>query len=410
MTVLKLILAGLRRRPATWAFHMALLAVAVGVILSIGLIRQATEDRLARDLAGVDLVVGASGSPIQLILSTLLASDAPTGNIPHAVWVGLSNDPLVAHAVPVSLGDSVGDVRIVGTTPDYAGLYDAELTVGRWWEDSFQAVLGADAARRLGRDVGDTFVGAHGMATTSETHDEHPYRVIGILAPTGTVVDRLALTSLESVWDLHNPEAYGEEGAHHDQATHGEEHGHAEDAPREVTAVLVRFRSPLAAVVLPPRLARQAGLQAASPAREAQRLNVLVGDAAGLLERLGLALLGLAAAGFIVALSAAVLQRRPEIALLKALGARAPLLARWLLLEGLLLGAAGGLAGVAAGRLLTALIAHSGAAPISLSAPPVGLLDLGLTIAAALIGAIGAIPALIAAVRVDPVKSLEGAR
>jgi len=404
MTVLKLILAGLRRRPATWSFHVLLLAVAVGVTLGVGLVRQATEDRLARDLAGVDLVVGAPGSPLQLILSTLLASDAPTGNIPEAMWTALAADPLVASAVPLSLGDSVADVRIVGTTRDYPALYGAGLDKGRWWSGSMEAVLGAQAARKLALDVGDTFVGAHGVGTAVEAHADHPYRVVGILEPTGTVIDRLALTSLESVWDLHAP-ATGE------VAGHEHDHGHhADDAPREVTAVLVRFRSPMAAVSLPPRLARVAGIQSASPAREAQRLNALVGDAAGLLERLGLALLTLAGAGFVLALTAAMLQRRPEIALLKALGARPVLLARWLLLEGLLLGLAGGLLGLAIGRSLAGVISASGAAPIALGIPPPGPVDLALVATAAVVGAIGALPALIAALRIDPAKTLEGSR
>ncbi len=404
MTVLKLILAGLRRRPATWSFHVLLLAVAVGVTLSVSLVRQATEDRLARDLAGVDLVVGAPGSPLQLILSTLLASDAPTGNIPEAMWTALAGDPLVAEAVPLSLGDSVGDVRIVGTTRDYAALYDAALDKGGWWSGSMQAVLGAQAARRLSLQVGDTFVGAHGVGTAVEAHADHPYRVVGIFEPTGTVIDRLALTSLESVWDLHAPATDGEAGHDHDHDPH------ADEAPREVTAVLVRFRSPMAAVALPPRLARIPGIQSASPAREAQRLNALVGDAAGLLERLGLALLALAASGFVLALTAAVLQRRPEIALLKALGARPALLARWLVLEGLLLGMAGGLLGLALGRGLTAVIIASGATPLALSAPPPGAAELVLIGAAAIVGALGALPALIAALRIDPVKTLQGTR
>lgn len=413
MTVLKLILAGLHRRPATWAFHVLLLATAVGVTLSVGLIRQATEDRLARDLADVDLVVGAQGSPLQLILSTLLASDAPTGNIAEETWTALDRDPLVADAVPMSLGDSVGDVRIVGTTHDYAALHGAELARGGWWDGSMEAVLGAEAARRLGLKVGEAFVGAHGVGAAVEAHDEHPYRVVGVLAPTGTVIDRLALTSLESVWDLHAPhEGVGPDDAghaHEEDQRHIHEDAYVPETPRQVTAVLVRFRSPLAAVVLPPRLARLPGVQTASPAREAQRLNALVGDAAGLLERLGLALLALAAGGFVLALTAAVLQRRPEIALLKSLGARPALLARWLLLEGLLLGAAGGLVGLALGRGLTAVIAASGAAPFALSAPPPGVLDLTLVTTAAVVGTLGAVPALIAAVRIDPVRTLEGA-
>lgn len=417
MSVVKLVLAGLRQRPATWAFHALLLAVAVGITLAVGLVRSGAGARIERDLAGVDLVVGAPGSPMQLILSTLLASDAPTGNIPLQTLERLERDPLVSEAVPVSLGDSIGDIRIVGTTPAYGELYGAGMGEGRWWTGSMQAVLGADAARRLGLGIGDTFTGAHGFGPSAHEHAGHPYTVVGILEPTGSVADRLALTSLESVWDLHAPH---EEASHEGEAAHAdEEHAHAHEgeaageahaASDQITAVLVRYRSPLAAVTLAPRLGREPGIQAASPAREAQRLNALIGDTAGLLERLGQALLALAGIGFVIALGAAVLTRRREIALLKALGAGPGLLARYLLLEGALLGLAGGLVGVGLGRALVGFIAASGATPVGIAAPAIGGIDALLLGGSVALGLLATLPALIVALRIDPARTLESQR
>jgi len=409
MTVAKLVWAFIRRRPVTWAFHVLLLAVAVAVTVSVLLLREATDARLTRDLAGVDLVVGAEGSPLQLVMSTVFQADAPTGNIPLAVADQLARDPLVSRAVPVSLGDSLGLYRIVGTTLRYRELHDAELAQGRWWSEPMQAVVGAVVAQRLGLSVGDTFVGAHGLDGATETHGDRPYRIVGVLHPTGAVVDRLVLTDLSSVWALHDPHerrATEAAQAHHDH----DEAAHEPAAPREITAVLVEYRSALGAVVLPPRIARLAGLQAASPAREAQRLNALIGDGAALVERLGWALLVLAATGFVMALLTAVLARRRELALLKALGAHPARLSAIVILEGALLGLVGGLVGLGLGRLVAWAVARSDVAPLALIMPAPGLQDGLIVLATLALGLIAAAPAAVVAVRTDAVKALQGER
>jgi len=409
MTIGKLVWAFIRRRPVTWAFHVLLLAVAVAVTVSVLLVREAADAGLTRDLAGIDLVVGAEGSPLQLVMSTVFQADAPTGNIPLATAEQLARDPLVSRAVPVSLGDSVGLYRIVGTTLRYRELHDAELAQGRWWSEPMQAVIGAVVAQRLGLNVGDTFVGAHGLDGTAETHAERPYRIVGVLHPTGAVVDRLVLTDLSSVWALHGPHETGAAEAAQAHPDH-DAAAHEPAAPREITAVLVEYRSALGAVVLPPRIAGLAGLQAASPAREAQRLNALIGDGAALVERLGQALLVLAAAGFAMALSTAVLARRRELALLKALGAHPARLSAVVILEGGLLGLIGGLVGLGLGRLVAWAVARSDVAPLALSLPAPGLQD-GLVVLAALaLGLVAAAPAAFVAIRTDAVKALQGER
>lgn len=409
MTPLTLVFAFIRRRPVTWAFHVLILAVAVAVTGAVLLVEQATRAQVERDLAGIDLVVGASGSPLQLVMSTVFQADVPTGNIPLAEAERLRADPLVSAAVPVSLGDSYGAARIVGTTPGYAALYQAGLGEGRWWSGPMEAVVGAEAARRQGLAVGDAFVGAHGLTPGGRAHAGHPYRVVGILAPTGAVIDRLVLTDLASVWALHAHPPGEAEAAHgHDDHDHGHDAAaHAVvQADRQVTAVLIRYRSALGAVALPPKVARIAGLQAASPAREAQRLNALVGAGAGALTRLGQGLLGLAALGFIVAMSASVLARRRELALLQALGASRRRLAAVVCVEGLLLGFAGGVAGTLLARGLSEGVARWGGAPLALPIPSPSWLDLGLTLGAALIGLAAAAPAALLAVRTDPVEVL----
>lgn len=404
MTLPRLVWAFIRRRPATWTFHVLLLALAVAITVSVMLVRDAADTRLKRDLAGVDLVVGASGSPLQLVMSAVFQADVPTGNIPWAVAEQIARDPQVRRAVPLSMGDSLGAFRIVGTTRDYAALQDLQLDAGRWWTGEMEAVIGATVARRMGLDVGDSFIGAHGLEGGDQDHADRPYRVVGVVRGGGSVADRLVLTDLSSVWSLH--EAAPADGGAAD--THDHDHASDPDTPREVTAVLVQYQSALGSVVLPPRLGRLAGVQTASPPREAQRLNALIGDGAAMMTRLGGLLLSLAAGGFVLALTTAVRARRRELALLKALGASPTRLAGVVLLEGGALGLAGGLVGLALGRALAWSVAQSNAAPFALDLPSAGALD-GLVIAVSFgLGLIGSAPAVWLAIRTDPVEELQG--
>jgi putative ABC transport system permease protein len=388
MTLLRLVLAFVRRRPLTWGFHALTLALGVAVVVSLSLVDRAVQDRFQRDLAGVDLVVGAKGAPVQLILSTLFQADVPTGNIPHAAYERLARDPLVRTAVPVSLGDSVQGARIVGTTRAYADLHQARLVTGRWWSRPLEVVLGAEVADALDLGPGDQLIGQHGFAG-GEDHAQ-PYIVVGVLAATGSVVDRVILTDTASVWAVHD-------------------HHAAPNQPREVTAVLVRYRSPVAAVLLPARVQAEPDLQAAVPALEVARLSRLLGAGADVLRSLGLALLGLSAAGFFIALFGAVNQRQRELALLRVLGARPSLLFRAVALEALLLGLLGGGLGLLLGRAAAALAARATAASggPALVSPPLGAMDaLAILGAAALSLAASLGPAYIAGA-VRPAEALK---
>lgn len=411
MTTLGLVAALIRRAPFTWAFHALGLAIAVAVLGSVLILQRAAEERLTRDLAGIDLVVGAKGSPLQLVTSTLFQVDAPTGNIPLSVQTTLARDPLVESAVPVSLGDSVAGVRIVGTTKEYLDLYSATVGQGAIWDNSMQAVLGAEAARRLSLSIGDSFAGEHGLAG-GEAHAEQPYRVVGILRPTGAVIDRLILTDLSSVWALHQHD----DGTDASAGRHDHDHDHGQqlvsetslDNAPEITAVLVRYRSPLAAVVLPPRISGTPDLQPAAPPEEARRLNALVGAGSRAIAGLGVALLILSGLGFMIALIAAVTARRREIALLRALGATPGRIMSLSLTEGALLGMVGGLLGALGARAVAQVVATAGPGghPLPLPAPGgTEALLLAVALGLAVVGSVA--PGWIAA-RTSVVRTLGG--
>jgi len=322
-------------RPLDAALNVALLALGVGTICFVLLFSTQVEERLLRDARGIDLVVGAKGSPMQLILSGVYHLDAPTGNIPLAEAKQLAANRFVSQAIPLALGDSFRGFRIVGAPHDYVAHYGGRLVSGRLWTGPMQAVLGAHAARATGAGVGARIIGAHGIGEAAgEGHDEHPFEVVGVLAPTGTVLDRLILTAIESVWQVH-------EG--HGTAAAGEE-------AREVTVLLLRYATPLAAATLPRFINDRTGMQAASPALETARLLRMVGVGVEVLRVFGAALVLAAAAGVFVALYNAMRERRYDLAVMRVMGATRATLFTVILLESLLLALVGAVAGIALGH------------------------------------------------------------
>jgi putative ABC transport system permease protein len=409
VSLAKLIAAFIRRRPLTWGFHALTLALGVAVLTAVLALNAGLSGRFQRDLGGIDLVVGAKGSPLQLIMSAVFQLDQPTGNIPLAVAQTLAGNRMVQRAVPVSLGDNVGGFRIVGTSTQYARIYDAKLAAGRWWSAPMEAVVGAQANRRLRFAVGQAFVGDHGLAPGGESHRDTPYRVVGILAPTGAVIDRLVLTDTASVWKVHE-----RENLEHFQALSAGKPVDPNDIDkspggREVTAVLVKYRSAMGALMLPRYVAAMPNLQAASPAVETAHLTTLLGTGAEVLRAFAVGLLALSAVGFFVALYAAVSQRRRELALLRTLGARPSLLFALVALEGLALGLTGGVAGIALGRAAAAFAAHAasrGGGP-SLPLPPIGGPDLAVLSGALLLSLLAALAPGLVAYRTQPAAALK---
>ncbi|MEO0906931.1 MAG: ABC transporter permease [Pseudomonadota bacterium] len=233
--MIDLALAYLRDRPLTTALNVLLLAISTAMLILLLQFGSQVRDRFERDVQGVDLVVGAKGSPLQLILSSLFHIDQPTGNIPLESLDMLRNDPAIARAVPLALGDNFRGYRIVGTDHSFAGLYDLQLAQGAHFDRPMQAVLGADVAAQTGATLGQKFIGSHGFATDedgAQGHDHAVFETVGILRPSGTVADRLILVSYQSVWDVHGIAHDGDDflsveadhaDTHHDHDDHAHE-------------------------------------------------------------------------------------------------------------------------------------------------------------------------------------------
>jgi len=334
VNLVSLSLAGLRGNRLTHLLNSVLLGLGLGTITLMLLVSGAIGDRLTRDAHGIDLVVGAKGSPLQLVLSTVFQADIPTGNIPLAEMDTLLHNPMIDRGAPLALGDAVKGFRIVGTTPGYLDFYGAKLAQGQIWRQPMDAVLGATVAAKLRLNPGDSFVGAHGVSGNGEMHEGSPYHVTGILEPTGSVVDRLVLTPVESVWQVHE---------HH--------HRQDPDAGREVTAVLLHAKTPLAIVTLPFQINSQTNYQAAVPSIEAARLFSTLGFGLATVRAFAGILIVSAGLGMLIALTTRLRERRRELAMLRLLGATPRQLFVMVVIEALLLAGLGAILGLAFGHL-----------------------------------------------------------
>ncbi len=337
MNLASISFAYLRARPLATALNLLLLALGIATITLLLLATGQLEERMGRDARGIDLVAGAKGSPMQLVLSAVFHLDAPTGNIPLEAAQALSRHPAVKKAIPLALGDSYRGFRIVGASRDYPAHYGARLASGRLWDESMEVVLGAEVAAKTGLAVGATFTGAHGLGAGGEAHEEEPFKVVGVLAPGGSVLDRLVLTSVESVWEVH-------------------EHGGVKPERREITALLIQYASPLAAATLPRQVNAGTALQAASPAYESARLFRMIGVGVEVMRAFGLVLVLAAGLSVFIALLNALEERRYDLAVMRMLGASRAKLTGLMLLEGVALALLGGLAGIVLGHVCTEVL------------------------------------------------------
>jgi putative ABC transport system permease protein len=163
-------------RPLTAVLNLVLLTLGLTVF---GVVLQAqaqVERALQRDLAGVDLVVGAKGSPMQLIMAGVFHVDVPPGNVLLDDLRWLQEHPQVERFIPLSVGDNLAGFRIVGTTHDYLTHHGARAASGQWWSASMQAVLGAQVAHTTGWKPGQRFVGLHGLGAGGEAQFQNPGR------------------------------------------------------------------------------------------------------------------------------------------------------------------------------------------------------------------------------------------
>ncbi len=364
--ILRIAWKNLLHQPLSSLLSWLLLTVSTGIISMLFMLQQQVEQQFAGNIEGVDMVIGAKGSPLQLILSAVYHVDAPTGNIRQAEADKWMRHPFIAKAIPLAYGDSYKGYSIVGTTESYLDQYKAKVGQGRMFKANFEVVAGHTLARKLQLQPGSSFYGTHGDKDGGAQHEEHAYKLTGILAPTGTVVDNLLLCNISSVWEMHEHHEKGEahkEEAHHNGVTskehHEEEKENEHAADRQLTAVLVKFRNPMAGIQLPRMINEKTNMMAAVPAIEINRLFSLLGIGIDTLQNIGWGILLLSGISVFIALFNSLKERKYEMALMRSMGAGRGQLFFLLLLEGLLLAVAGYIAGLATGRIALMALAPS---------------------------------------------------
>lgn len=341
LSLSRMIVANIKFKPLSAIFNILLLAMGIAVILTLIHLNDQIDKRFAKDLQGIDLVVSGKGSPLQIILANVFHIDIPTGNIPLDEAKKIKSNPMVKSAIPVALGDNYNGYRIVGTNTDYIRHYNGDLAQGSFFSDEMQVVLGSEVAKKYHLKPSDKIVGAHGLVNSDDLHTDNPYHVVGVLKPTGSVLDRLVLTPVESVWHVH------EEHRHHDHEEEQDDHKSTQhDEEREITALLIAYKSPLAAAQLPRHINSTSSMQAASPAFEIARLNKIMGTGGDILSVFGILLIGFSAFGLFMTLYNAVNERKYDIALMRSLGATRGRIFVYVIAEVLVLGLIGSVVGV----------------------------------------------------------------
>ena len=368
----------LRTKPLQTALSLALLGFGVGMVSLMLLTEKQVNDAFERNIKDIDLVLGAKGSPLQLILANVYHIDAPTGNINQRAAEKVLKHPYIDSGIPLAYGDNHEGYRIVGTEHSYVEHYDATLAEGQLWDAPYEVTAGARVAENLGLKIGDTFFSAHGLKDQTDIHTNKTFTVVGILEPSGSVVDQLLLTPMESIWYVHM-----EDGEVLDPET------------REITAMLLKKRNPLAVLTIPNTL-RDTNMQVALPAIEVNRMTQQFGLGTSALRAIAMLIMALSFASIFISVLDNIRARRHELALMRTMGGTPGTLYRLLLLEGGLLSVAGTLLGLVLSRVGMTVLSQVVEAEFHYDVAAMGMLgsEWALAGAAILVGLLAsAIPA-----------------
>ena len=428
MNTIQLVWKNISQQIGSTFLSILLTALGIAILCVIYITGDSFEKQLSNNSKNIDLVVGAKGSPLQLILSSLYHVDNPTGNIALNEARKLGDNPFVELAVPISLGDNYKGHRLIGTEPNYLKLYEIKLKDGVIWNKPFEAVIGSEVAQKQGLKIGDTFHTAHGLSADGHIHDEHPFQIVGVLESSGSIVDNLILCNLESVWDVHgiqHESEHNQEHEHTDEDNH-QHHEHdssnnnttqdqevlvderpsvfvksiganmIEDRGEEVTALLIKYASP-AAIGTVPRLVNQStDMQAASPAIESSRLFSLLGVGLDSLAILAYVIMFIAGLSVFISLYNALKERKYDLAVMRSIGASKTKLFLLVVVEGLVITLIGSILGLLLGHIALFLINQQTSESVDIiNVLSINTAELLLILAACIIGMLAAlIPAI----------------
>ena len=349
MNIFKISYKNFLSKPLNSCLAIILLALSVALISFSFQFQQQISAKLTKNSTAIDMVVGAKGSPLQLILSSVLHIDNPTGNILLKDVEYLKRNTLIKKAIPISYGDNYKGARIVGTTDEFKTLYGIDkVEKGREPSSALEVVLGANVAKKHNLKLNDVLISSHGLMEESvESHDNHQLKVVGIYPTSNSVIDNLIVTPLASIWDLHQHE---EEESH---ADHDHAHEHEEEA-KEITSVLVKFRSPMGFLQIPRSINENTSMQAALTKYELEKLFKYTGIGVQVIQLIAIAVLFISVFSIYISLYKIVNERRYELALMRVYGANWFQLVLVVFYEGLII--------VLLGYLLGLLLSNLGGA------------------------------------------------
>lgn len=337
MNLFRLVWNYLRARAMNTVLNVLLLALGVAVITLLLVLSEQLQQKIARNAKGIDLVVGAKGSPLQIILCSIFHIDFPTGNIKLQEADRLAKHRLVKKAIPLALGDSYRNYRIVGTTQAYTQLYELSLSSGNWWKDDLDVTIGSVVASELGLKIGDQFESSHGLTTDGHAHEDRQYKVVGILNSSGTILDNLLFTNIESVWKVHEEhERTPQVDSLHASVPRSVlvPSVSSRDSTLEITSLILQYRNPIAAIQLPRLINGQTNMQAASPAFETARLFSMLGIGVDVLMGFAYVLIIISALSIFIALYNSLKERQYDLAIMRSMGASRGKLFFSIVLEG----------------------------------------------------------------------------
>jgi putative ABC transport system permease protein len=329
MIIVRLALQSLANRWLTALLTIFSIALSVMLLLGVEKVRTGARQSFADTISGTDLIVGARSGSLNLLLYSVFRIGNATNNITWKTYRDIASRPDIAWIIPISLGDSHHGFRVMGTTPDYFKLYHyrhgqpLQFASGTPFSDLFDAVIGADVAAELGYKTGDKIIVAHGLGSVSFVeHDDKPFRVSGVLAKTGTPVDRTVHVSLAAIEAIH---VDWQSGARiPGQSVSAEEVRKMNLEPKAITAAFIGLKSKLAAFRLQRAINEypEEPLSAILPGAALQELWGLVGTAETALSAVSGMVVVTALLGMVTMILTTLNERRREMAILRSVGAR----------------------------------------------------------------------------------------
>lgn len=321
MNSFKISIQNLKAKPLYTILSISVLSLSIALLIGTQQIKHAFKHQIKNNVGEIDLVVGAKGSPLQLVLASVLHIDNPTGNISYTEALKLKNNRLIERAVPISYGDNYKGYKIIGTENSFYSFYNATILQGRYARKPHEAVVGYEVAKNQNLTLGDTFFSSHGLVENTIEKHHNPSKIVGILRPSKKIIDHLIITPLETIWETHNHIENEEIHTHSDNKKHTSQHTKAYLKDKEITSLLITFKSPLGFLTLPRTINKNTNMQAAIPKYELDRFYSFSGIGLTTVTYIAYFILIIAALTMFISIYRMVKDRAFDFALLRTYGA-----------------------------------------------------------------------------------------